>query len=117
MKEWRERDRLKGHVDQTHLLVQLLHTHEVQGLDPVEWQRERERKRERESYRLPAGSWSRLNSSQFRICLLRVSSGSDEVEAHVHTRVVEVDEVSLDLQLLRDVLLKLLVQIADHRRD
>ena len=51
MKEWRERDRLKGHVDQTHLLVQLLHTHEVQGLDPVEWQRERERKRERERER------------------------------------------------------------------
>lgn len=47
-------------------------------------------------------------------CYLRVSSWSNKVEAHVDACVVEMDEVSPDLQLLCQVLLKLLVDVCHH---
>lgn len=43
-----------------------------------------------------------------------MSSGSNEVEAHMDACVVEMDKVSPDLQLLRQVLLKLLVDVCYH---
>ena len=43
-----------------------------------------------------------------------MSSGGNEVEADVDAGVVEVDKVSLDLELFSEVVLKLLVQVCDH---
>ena len=43
-----------------------------------------------------------------------MSSGGNEVEADVDASVVEVDEISLDFELLGEVLLKLLVEVGDH---
>ena len=47
---------------------------------------------------------------------LRVPSGGDEVEAGMDTGVVEVDQVSLDLQLLLEVRLKLPVDVVHDGR-
>ena len=47
------------------------------------------------------------------VSVSRVSSWGNEVETDVDTSVVEVDQVSLDLQLFGEVLLKLLVQVGD----
>lgn len=43
-----------------------------------------------------------------------MSGGSNEVEAHMDTCVMEMDEVSPDLQLLCQVVLKLLVDVRHH---
>lgn len=39
--------------------------------------------------------------------------GGDEVEASMYSSVVEGDQISLDLELLREVSLKLLVDVLD----